>query len=119
MIEKLGKVSSVFFGFEDHHILTMSIMLDFGGTGQGFGGYVLDTYSEEKKMRVGTASGTDFVLKILNLFEVKHLDAIVGKPVFALYDTNEYTGKIVGLKTPAFDGARTFFVKEWQREMEA
>lgn len=35
---KNALISGTHLGFEDHGILTFSLSLDFGGTGQGFGG---------------------------------------------------------------------------------
>jgi hypothetical protein len=39
---KNAKIANTMLGFEDHGILTFWIQLDFGGAGQGFGGWALD-----------------------------------------------------------------------------
>lgn len=39
---KNAKVTSTMLGVEDHGILSFWIYLDFGGSGQGFGGWALD-----------------------------------------------------------------------------
>lgn len=114
--QQLGKVESVMFGFEDHGILTFMIYLNYGGSCQGFGGYALDTYDKEKKRRVGTAAGTDLILKLLNLFKVSKLDDIEGRSVFALRDSDNWTSSIVGLKLPDFDGGEELLISDWQKE---
>ena len=38
---ELGIIKSASLGFEDHGLLTFWLDLDFGGSGQGFGGYCL------------------------------------------------------------------------------
>lgn len=38
---KNGRIESTSLGFEDHGIFTYSITIDYGGSGQGFGGYAL------------------------------------------------------------------------------
>jgi hypothetical protein len=114
--EELGKVTDVRLGLEGHGILTFSVQLDFGGSGQAFGGYGLDTYDKVKKRRVGAACGTDMILRLLNLFDVDTLDRIVGRSVFALRDGDSLSSKIIGLKTPAFDGGKALMIADWQRD---
>lgn len=111
--KELGRVSRVHFGLQDHGILTLDIALDFGGTGQSFGGYALDTWDAAKNRRVGHPAGTDFVLQMLDLFGVQTLDDIKGRTVYALRDDRSL---IVGLELPPFDGGRKFMVEEWRRE---
>lgn len=38
---KNAKITGTMLGYEDHGILTCMIDLDYGGSGQGFGGYQL------------------------------------------------------------------------------
>lgn len=38
---KNARITKVFVGFDDHGIPTCMLSLDYGGTGQGFGGYDL------------------------------------------------------------------------------
>jgi hypothetical protein len=112
--KELGKVESVVFGREDHGILTCFVHLDFGGSRQGFGGYVLDTFCERRDRRVGSAAGTDFVLRLLDLFGVDRLDQIKGRVCYALRE--KAYGQIVGLETTPFEGGKRFLVEEWRAE---
>ena len=89
----LGKITKVFFGKEDHGFLTFMLTFDFGGTGQGFGGYCLDTYDKEKDRRVGHAAGTDLILRLLNTFQVDSLHEIEGKSAYAIRDQEGHGGK--------------------------
>lgn len=116
MIKVLAKVTDVRLFIEDHGILTLFVDLDFGGSGQSFGGISLDSYDEDLKRRVGHAIGTDFILQMLSLFQVSSLDKIKGKPVYALKE-KEY-GEILGLKTPDFDGSTSFILKNWTKKWE-
>lgn len=114
--KQLGKVVRTSFEIEDHGILTLSIDIKFGVSAQGFGRYSLDTWDKVKDRRVGTAAGMDFILRILQLFDVRSLDELRGRPVYALRKSDEWGEFIIGLKTPDFDGKRTFLVSDWQRE---
>jgi hypothetical protein len=116
MQKELGKVKSVDLFVEDHGILTLYVHLDFGGSGQGFGGIALDSYSEKDKERVGTASGLDFILRILRLFGVDRLEQIKGRSVFALRAGE--AGMIEGLELPAFDGGKRFLIDDWKKRWE-
>jgi hypothetical protein len=111
---ELGRVEGVQLVVEDHGCLTVYLHLNFGGTGQGFGGYALDEWSNEKDRRVGTAAGLDFILRLLNLFKVTGLDRIKGRTVYAL--RSKHLGQIEGLEMPAFDGGAKFVVEDWRRE---
>lgn len=114
--QELAKVTNVYFGKEDHGILTLNITLDYGGACQGFGGYSLDEYDKQKEKRVGTAAGMDFVLRVLDCFGVSNLDQIVGKTVYAIRDSSGYSAKIIGLRQPPFDGKGEFLVSDWKAQ---
>ncbi len=115
-LRELGKVKEVFFGREGHGLMTLWVHVDFGGTGQGFGGYGLDSFDKKRDRRVGTAGGLDLVMRLLDLFDVDSLDKIKGRPVYALRDSETWNSPITGLETPAFDGGKRLLVAEWQRE---
>ncbi len=78
-----AKIKGFSLGYEDHGILTMFLNLDYGGAGQGFGGYMLDTYQGErgKGSRVGTAYGMEFVVRVLKTVGVDDIKDLVGKPI--------------------------------------
>lgn len=114
MRKELGKITTCELLIEDHGILTLSMTFDFGGSGQGIGGYALDTFDRDRDRRVGTAGGLDFVLRTLNLFKVDRLRAIVGRTAFAVYATDR--GIIDGIEIPAHDGGGIFMFENWRRE---
>lgn len=115
-LEELGKVSEVFLGYEDHGILTMLLDIDFGGSGQGFGGMILSTHDEKSDKNRGTVAGTDLICRMLDLFHVRDLQKIKGRYVIALRE--KPMGNIVGLRMPKVDGDREFIVADWRSELE-
>lgn len=70
-------------GQEDHGILTCYVMLDYGGSGQGFGGYALDTAVKDAEgkflRREGTAFGMQFIQNILDTIGVEKWEDLKGK----------------------------------------
>lgn len=115
MKKTLGKCGAPDLFYEDHGILTLFIQIDFGGSSQGFGGYVLDA-TDKAGGRKGSAAGMDFIVRLLKLFDVARLADIEGRTVYALYDDAGFNAPIIGLETPAFDGGRRFLISDWQKQ---
>jgi len=72
-----AKIGKTHLGYEDHGIFTFYLMLDYGNSGQGAGGYALDAYVE-KKGRIGTKKGMDLIITILKLFEIDTWEELPG-----------------------------------------
>jgi hypothetical protein len=74
-------ITSTHLGDEDHGIMTCYLHLDFGGSGQGFGGYSLDQHNGERNAnsrRIGTAYGLEFIKRILETLEVGKWEKLPG-----------------------------------------
>jgi hypothetical protein len=79
--ERNAKITSTMLGIEDHGIMTFMLHLDYGGSGQGAGGYVLDTPIKKNgkfSHRQGVAAGMDIILKILELLNVGKWEDLPG-----------------------------------------
>jgi len=76
-----ARIESTFLGVEDHGIFTFSLMLDYGGSGQGFGQYGLDSWDEKEGRRVGTAYGVEMIKAILEVVGVEKWEALEGQLV--------------------------------------
>ena len=112
---ELGKITSVNLCIEDHGILSLMVSFDFGGTCQGFGGFALDAPPPKRKgPRIGSAAGTDFILRLLRLFGVNRLEEIVGRSAYAIRDGDKWNSPIIGIETPKFDGGEKFLVADWR-----
>lgn len=53
---EIGKVRDVFFGIEDHGILTLNIDFDYGGSCQGTGHLCLSNFDKSKDRIVGNGT---------------------------------------------------------------
>lgn len=75
-------IESTMLGQEDHGILTCFLMLNYGGSGQGFGGWALDEPrrdSADKFLgRFGTAWGMQFIAGVLKVLEVSSWEKLPG-----------------------------------------
>jgi len=81
---KNAKITKTTLGHEDHGILTFYIHLDYGGSGQGFGGYALDSpikINGKFSHREGTKYGMVLVKKILDTLKIKRWEDLVGQNI--------------------------------------
>ena len=78
---KNAKITSTALGYEDHGILTFYIYVDCGGSGQGFGGYALDKWSEDDNDRVPTEHAGQAIKNILGVVGVDKWEDLAGKNI--------------------------------------
>lgn len=86
---KNAKIVSTMLGREDHGIMTAFIHLDYGGSGQGFGGYGFDnpkTPGDYKAGRIGTVYGCEFIRRVLEVVGVEKWEDLPGKYVRVVAD---------------------------------
>ena len=75
---KNAVIKGTMLGIEDHGIMTCFLNLDYGGSGQSFGGYSLDGFNESEDKRVGTAWGMEFIRRVLEVLDVDSWEKIKG-----------------------------------------
>lgn len=83
---KNAVIKGTMLGIEDHGIMTCMLYLDFGGSGQGFGGYALDSWDRTLNRRVGTAYGTKFIMRVMEVVGVEKWEKLSGVYVRAKAD---------------------------------
>lgn len=110
--ETIAKVESTFLGVEDHGIFTAMVHVSYGGSGQGIGGYALDTYAEATKERHGTAYGMEWVRRFLNAAGVDSWEKLPGRTFIVLKDGDEWSGKVVGIKPLPTEKGRQFLFED-------
>lgn len=79
-------IESTKLGPEDHGIFTAYLTLNYGGSGQGFGGYALDRHNGNRgasSERVGTAYGMEFIRRVMATVGVEKWEDLKGKHVRA------------------------------------
>jgi hypothetical protein len=106
MIEKkqLGLVESTSLGFE-HGILSFWISFNFGGSGQGFGGYVLDDNPDPNVPgagRRGTVKGLEAISKILKAAGVEKWEDLKGKSLWTTRERDGFGTEIIEIEAPDF-----------------
>ena len=87
---KNARIESSMLGIEDHGILTFMLHLDYGGSGQGFGGYCMDAPLKKQDgtfiRRVGTAQGCDLILRVLEVVGVCKWEDLPGQHIRVVAD---------------------------------
>lgn len=115
LTKQLARVEDCYMEIEDHGILTCWLSLHKEeGFHQSFGGCSLDGYDENLKRRIGSASGMDWVLRLLQIFSVSRLEEIKGKMCYALYENDSEL--IKGIKTLDIDGGHEFLISDWRKQ---
>lgn len=109
---EIGRVKRVFFGIDDRDMLGFYVDLDFGGSGQAYGGFRLDTWDHGLNRGVGTAAGCEIILELHRFFGVTELSKAVGQAVIAEREDGRWGATIVRLHRLPCDGGAVFDVKE-------
>lgn len=103
-----GIISKVFFGKEDHGILTCMVYLDFAGSSQGFGCLA---FSDPNK-------GVHFVNSLCSIFDINEVGPDVNwvlrdRRCIALRCFGNFSDPIEGLENP--ENGKKFTITEWCR----
>lgn len=93
MKELLAKIESCDLNYQDRKILVLNMVFAYEeGMHQGIGGLVLDRWDEDKKVRVGTAGGLQYIIDLLDAFDANNLSDLVGEHCFVLCKDNKIRG---------------------------
>jgi len=76
-------------GKEDHGIMTAFLTLNYGGSGQGFGGYSFDRYDKKQKRRIGSSYGCEFIMRVLKVVGVNNWEDLEGKHIRVKADSGK------------------------------
>jgi hypothetical protein len=110
-----AKISGTMLGNEDHGIFTAMLYLDFGGSGQGFGGYGLDAWQQEESYRRDiTGAGTEFIKQILYIVGVDKWEDLKGKYVRVKREDDNWSSPIIAIGNIIED--KWFTPKEWFKQ---
>lgn len=132
MRKDVAKITNTMLGYEDHGILSCMLTVDYGGAGQGVGGYSLDTpikgRDDKFLRREGTAFGMEFVARVIEACGVKSWEQIKGRTIYVLQDLPEDaptwgTSKVIGIENLPTEPGRQFIfqdlVDEFKTRVEA
>lgn len=97
---ELAVIKSTKLGLE-RGLFTFWLSLDYGGSGQGTGGYSLD--STQNGQRVAWTGSTPMLRAVLRVCGVQSWESVAGCTVYALKDG----GMVVGLQATGLHGAST------------
>ena len=106
----IAKITDVFFGWEDHGILTCSLQLDYGGAGvQSTPGWRFSYQKDGAEHYVN--GGLAFLARVMRAAGVDEWSKVKGRTIYALLDE----GSVVGLDPLPFeDGQRFIFADAFE-----
>jgi len=111
-IAETGRIENTFLGIEDHGLLTVCVMFNFGGSGQGFGHFSLGNPDIEEDCRWGIRA----LYELLTFLGVDQLHEAKGKILNVL--RKEPYGNIEGLERLPFDGGAKLTRETWGKPKE-
>jgi len=80
---------------EDHGLLSAWLYLDFGGSGQGFGGYALYLPKNFKHHSKDAGFAGHFIFRCLQIADVSKWEDLKGKTIRVKHDVEGLGGKII------------------------
>lgn len=111
--KQLAKIIDFRFGISNGMLAFGIRLLKEDGIERTFGEYQMDNYDKDLKRMVGTASGMDMILRVLQVFNVAELSYLEGKMCYILLNSD---GDVVGLKALNMNGGDQFLVSDWQKQ---
>lgn len=73
------KIINTKLGYGDGNFITCYLYLEGNGRGVDYGGYILDVWDKEKQKRIGTSSGFQALIEIMNTLEVDAWEEVKGQ----------------------------------------
>jgi hypothetical protein len=120
MVEVIAKIESTSLGTEDHGIFTCWLHVNYGGSGQGIGGYSLDGPSGDGYGRVGSAEGMNFIMRLMDACGVDDWKKLPGRTVYVLKDSDKWGADVLGIRPlPAEPGKEFIFADAFQNAVSA
>jgi len=117
MFKELAKIESTFLGVEDHGIFTSILYVKYSDSvHQGIGTYSLDVWDEEKKRRVGTAYGLEFIKRTLQVCGVDSWEKLKGRTIYTLKESDRWGAKILGIESLPTEGNAVFIFDDLAEE---
>ena len=83
---EIGTIKSTMLGIEDHGWLTFMLHLNFVGSGQGAGSYMLDCWDKDKNKNMPLLWTGAIIRRILEVVGVDEWERLQGRTVVALRD---------------------------------
>jgi len=92
-----AKIGYTTLGVEDHGIMTFMIGMEWDGSGQGMGGYALDSWSKEQDKRVGHADSIMMIRDIIETVGVDSWEKLKGQYVRIVRESDSWSARIIGI----------------------
>lgn len=116
MHKEIAKIESTMLGVEDHGIFTSMLFVTYGGSGQGIGGYGLDEWDKDKKRRIGTAYGLEFIKRTMKACGVSEWEKLKGRTIYVLKESDGWNAKVLGIEPLPTENGETFIFDDLAKE---
>lgn len=102
MNKRIARVESTHLGNEDHGIFTAMLHVNYGGSVQGVGGYVLGDHA------------SDFIQGVLCACGVDSWEKVKGRTILVLTDGESFGAAVLGIENLPTEPGERFLFADWQ-----
>jgi hypothetical protein len=99
--KRIAKISATTLGFCDRDVFTAMIHVDYGGSAQGVGGYLLSG-----------ARCAKFITRVLKAVGVRSWEQLKGRTLFVLMDSPAFQATPIGLAPLPTEDGEVFLFKD-------
>lgn len=116
MHKRIAKIKSTSLGFDRGAFLTAWLHVDYGGSAQGIGGFMLGVNAEasETKHPRPTKAGCEFLIRVLEACGVERWEQLAGRTIFVLLESDNWNARPVGIENLPTEPGCQFLFKAWQ-----
>lgn len=105
--KKLAKVKSAGLSFQDRHILTLNIVVDYeDGCSQNVAAICLDKWDNGQKKRIGTIFGSEVIIRLLEEFSIDDLHELKGHVIWVHGEGEGFGFKPTGVQSLNVNGSK-------------
>ncbi len=121
--KRIAKITQTMLGYEYHGIFTAQVFVDYGGSGQGIGGYCLDEPVRDDAGdhigRRGTAYGMEWIARFMRACGVDSWEKVKGRTILVITEDDSWNARVLGVENLPTEPGERFIYSDLRVESPA